>query len=253
MKLRRLFAMLLLLAGGCRGNLSPLSNRLEIGQEPYLVFTADGEDGSGDLFASKPAGGMTYQITFTRVDERLPALSPDGTMLAFVRSRAPGDERQWRLVVMNLLNGAERQVEADAPAPEAIAWSRDGSRLYARVGAMAMVTPAPPADLSLAEAAGRDRMAADSGLEVLLGEPPLGVAVPCEGGGICARLGGGVVETITATGMTPARWQGDSVAYLEAGEFVVRPLAGGRTRVLRWSRSPGRPRELTMFPGPGRR
>jgi len=249
---RRALLVCLLLMGGCRGNLSPLSNRLEIGQEPYLVFTADGEAGAGDLFASKPAGGTAYQITFTRVDERLPMLSPDGTMLAFVRSRVPGDERQWRLVVMNLLNGAERQVEGGTPGPDALAWSPDGSRLFVRVGGTAMVTPAPPADLALARAGGAERATADTGFMVLLGNPPLGAAVPCVDGGVCARVGRGEVETITPTGTTPARWQGDSVAYLEAGEWVVRPLAGGRTRILRWSRSPGRPRELTVFPGPAR-
>ncbi|MEO8139520.1 MAG: hypothetical protein ABI742_07745, partial [Gemmatimonadota bacterium] len=71
----RLPAAGLLLLVACRGSLSPLSNKIEVGKEPYIVFTADGEGGVGDLFASPLQGETQFQITFTRVDERLPALS----------------------------------------------------------------------------------------------------------------------------------------------------------------------------------
>src|SRR6267142_409397 len=66
---RSLLTALALLAAGllaaCRGTLSPLSNRLKIGEESYIVFSADGEDGLSDLFASPPSGSPTFQITFT--------------------------------------------------------------------------------------------------------------------------------------------------------------------------------------------
>ncbi|TFG50583.1 MAG: hypothetical protein E4H38_03320, partial [Gemmatimonadales bacterium] len=127
--MRLVLAGLVLLAA-CRGTLSPLSNKVEIGQESYIVFAADGEDGVGDLFASSPGGGTAWQITFGRVDERLPALSPDGVMLAFDRGRLPGDTTTRSVVVMNLLNGAERQVVAPGVLrPSAIAWSADGERI----------------------------------------------------------------------------------------------------------------------------
>ena len=116
----------LLLAVACRGTLSPLSNRIEVGQEPYVIMVADGEDGLGDLFASSTAGGMPWQITFTRVDERLPSLSPDGISLAFIRSRAPGDTAVRHVAVMNLLNGSERQLPLPAAVRvEQLAWSMD--------------------------------------------------------------------------------------------------------------------------------
>ncbi|HXI19600.1 MAG TPA: hypothetical protein VNH46_00860, partial [Gemmatimonadales bacterium] len=51
----------------------------------------------------------------------------------------------------------------------------------------------------------------------------------------------------SATG--PTRWGPDSVAYLEGGRFVVRPLGGGRVRELHWAREPAHPRGLTLFPG----
>jgi hypothetical protein len=246
--LRSLPAALLLLA--CRGSLSPLSNKLEVGQQPYLIFAADGEAGVGDLFASAPAGGPSFQITFTRVDEELPSLSADGTMLAFVRSRAPGDTRHHSLVVMNLLNGAERRVDTDGVMPTALAWSRDGARLFLQEGDTVRVTLTPPAALHLTPVARADRSAADSQLAVLLGDPPQAMAVPCDNGeGICARLGDGSQQMITHSGRDPARWSGDSIAYREDADWVIQPLTGGKTRTLSLARASGHPRSLTIFAG----
>jgi WD40-like Beta Propeller Repeat len=234
----------------CRGSLSPLSNRLEVGQEPYFVFVADGEAGVGDLFASKPAGGAVYQITYTRVDERLPALSPDGTMLAFLRARAPGSATRQALVVMNLLNGAEQRLDLEAPFPGRMAWSRDGRKLYLRAGDSLLGTPAPPAPFALGLVPDAERPTADSLLSVLLGDPPLAAAVPCDSTGVCARFGDGTRQVIAAAATEPTRWMGDSILYREAGEWVIRPLAGGRPRVLRASRGLGQWRSLTVFGGP---
>lgn len=233
----------------CRGSLSPLSNKLAVGQQPYVVFAANGEAGVGDLFASTPAGGQAFQITFTRVDEELPSLSADGTLLAFVRSRTPGDSGRRSLVVMNLLNGAERRIEFDGAAPSAVAWSRDGSRIFLRQGDSVRVTPAPPSQFQLAPVAGTDRSAADSQLAVLLGDPPLATAVPCDSGtGICARLPDGSQQTIAPTGRNPARWSGDSIVYRENEDWVIQPLAGGKTRTLNWTETSD-PRSLTIFVG----
>lgn len=245
-----LFTVLLFVS--CRGSLSPLSNKLQVGQEPYVIFVADGEAGVGDLFACKPAGGAVYQVTFTRVDERLPALSPDGTLLAFLRARAPGIAAPQLLVVMNLLNGAERQIGLEAPFPDAIAWSADGRGLYLRAGERLSVTAAPPAQLAIAPVPTAERATADSALSVLLGDPPLAEAVPCDSGGICARFGDGTLQTITGAGTDPVRWMGDSVLYREARDWVIRPLAGGRRRMLRVSRDLGHMRSLTVFGGGGR-
>ena len=244
----------LLLLVACRGSLSPLSNKLEVGKEPYLVFTADGEGGVGDLFASPLQGETQFQITFTRVDERLPALSPDGSMLIFVRSRLPGDSGDVAVVAMNLLSGAERRF-ALPPGfrPEATAWSADGRLLYVRGGTALLAAPAPPAAGSFTPVGAADTAAADSALAVLLGEPALAIAVPCAAGaGVCARLASDSLATVAAEGAFPARWPGDSIAYLEHGEWTVRPLAGGKTRLLHWTRGPSRIRELTTFRGAAR-
>jgi WD40-like Beta Propeller Repeat len=239
------------LLGACRGSLSPLSNKIEVGRAAYVVFTADGEDGLGDLFASSIQGGTPFQITFTRVDERLPALSPDGSMLAFVRSRLPDDTGDVALVVMNLLNGAERRIALPAELrPEATAWSPDGRRLYLRATGQVFTVPAPPADPVVAPVAAAGRAAADSALAVLVGDPPLAEAVPCANGdGVCVRLGDGTIATVAADGSAPARWLGDSIAYREQGEWTVRPMEGGKLRLLQWTPAPQRVRDLTTFRG----
>ena len=243
----------LLVLAACRGTLSPLSNRVQVGQEAYVVVVADGEDGSGDLFASSTGGGTAWQITFTRVDERLPALSPDGISLAFVRSRAPDDTAAVHISVMNLLNGAERQVELSAGTrADQLAWSPDGSRIYLRSESQVLVSPAPPAPIAFAPVSAPGRLVADSAFVVLLGTPPTVAAESCVGGaGLCVRLGDGSVVPLAAGGSGPLRWSGDSVAYWDGGVCVVRPMSGGRTRAVTWDPPLAHPRQATMYPGSG--
>lgn len=242
---------LLLGTAACRGTLSPLSNKIDAGREPFFVFVADGEDGLGDLFAAKPEGGTPFQFTFSRVDEALPALAPGGTMVAFIRTRAPGDTTPGSLVVMNLANGAERRVTLAGNPVDALAWSRDGATIYARRGEAIFTLPAPPATGDLAPVSPGDAAVADSAFRVLLGDPPLGEAVTCAGGaGICARLATGEVQPLSAMGTHPTRWPGDSVAYLEAGSWIVRPLAGGTERTIRFTRPVANPRAISAVGKP---
>ncbi len=246
-------AVALLLLAGCRGTLSPLSNRLKLGEEAYIVFTADGEDGKGDLFASPAAGGKSFQVTFTRVDERAPALSPDGVVLAFLRSIAPGDTSGVSVVLLNLLSGAERRVDAP-PGASSLAWLPDGTVLLVRAASGILRSAAPPQPLTLEPVPASGQAPADSLLRVLLGDPAVGEAGRCASGtGVCARLANGDSLTLSTEGSYPARWGTDSVAYLERGSFVIRPLAGGATRTVRWTESIEHPRGLTYFGGAPRR
>lgn len=247
--MNRLLPALLLALAACRGTLSPLSNKVKVGEEPYFVFAADGEEGVGDLFASLPANGKAYRITFTRVDERLPALSPDGVMLAFDRGRLPGDTASRRVVVMNLLNGAEREVVPPGVLrPVAIAWSADGGRVVIRgASGVVVAVPAPPA-LGEASPADTGDLAA---LAVKVGGPVGAEAGPCSvGGGVCVRVPGGREVVLDSAAAEPAGWFGDSVAYRRGTEWVIHPLAGGRTRVLRWPEGVVSPRAITRFSGP---
>lgn len=247
-----LLALLLLSAVACRGTLSPLSNRLKVGEESYVIFVADGEDGLGDLFASAPTGGTSYQVTFTRVDERLPALSPDGAVVAFLRGRAPGDSTSAQLVLLNLLNGAERRTELPLTTVSALGWSRNGSALYLRSTAGLLRAAAPPGDFTLVALPAADSADADSALAILLGDPPVGRLERCPAGGLCARLDGDGLTLVDSTGTAPVHWSGDSAAYVVRGEYQVRPLAGGHNREIRWTHPLPHVRELTYFRGVAR-
>ena len=108
--------------------MSPVQNRLAPGEEPFAIFVAAGEAGVGDLFAVRADGGTT-SIAYTRVREMAPALSPAGTDIAFIREGVRDDPSSRRVVVMNLLNGAERVIPAADAPPEAVAWSDDATRL----------------------------------------------------------------------------------------------------------------------------
>ncbi|MFN8654104.1 MAG: hypothetical protein U0133_19560 [Gemmatimonadales bacterium] len=245
---RPLLLLGLALAGGCRGTLSPLSNKLKVGEESYVVLAADGEGGKGDLFAAAPASGTPFQVTFTRVDERAPALSHDGALLAFLRSATPTDTAGASIVILNLINGAERRVPAPAGV-EALRWTPDGAALLARTPAGMLRTPAPPAALAFAPVPEAERAAADSLFRVLLGDPPAGEAKPCaDGTGVCAWLASGDTVRLSATGSDPLGWSGDSVGYFEDGTLTIRPLVGGKTRVIRWDRL-SHPRQPTWFAG----
>jgi len=238
----------IVLAAACRGTLSPLSNRIEIGQESYIVFAADGEDGMGDLFASAPLGGPAWQITFSRVDERLPALSPDGVMLAFDRGRLPGDTATRSVVVMNLLNGSEREVIAPGVLhPQAIGWSTDGRRVVVRGASGTVAVPVPPASAEPVAATAEE----SAQLGVRLGEDLAAEARVCSGGsGVCVVLSNGDEITLDSAAVSPVAWYGDSVAYLRSGQWVIHPLAGGHTRLLRWERVVINPRSISRFRAP---
>ena len=241
-----------LLAGllACRVSLSPVKNRINIGVESYVVFDAEGEEGKGDLFAVPASGGKVFQLTFSRVHESAPMLSPNGIMLAFIRGPRPEDTTGRRVWVLNLLNGAEREIPPVPDAyPERVAWAADGSALYIRTRRGDFRAAAPPAESRVAPIELEGRATADTALSVPLGDPVAGIAQPCDsGGGLCVFTRGGS-QLLAATGRDPFRWGSDSVGYLSAEGLQVRPLGGGSTRALRWSGVPPGVRTATYFPG----
>jgi hypothetical protein len=232
-------------------SLSPLGNRLEVGEESYVIFEAAGEDGQGDLYASPASGGSIFPVTFSRVHETGPALSPDGTTLAFLRATRESDSAGYRVWIMNLLNGAERQLPVTSVgAPRRVAWSRDGQRLFVRTRGGDLVAPAPPASPELQPATGAQEAAADSAFQVILGDPPFAVVTYCaDGGGLCVSPDSGDAQVLASGGRDPFRWGTDSLGYFVGNELEIRPLAGGTTRRMTWASSPDRPRTATQFPG----
>jgi hypothetical protein len=238
-----LLAPTLLALAGCRVSLSPLQNRIAFGQEPFLVFAATGEGRVGDLYAVKPAGGEIWPVTYTRVDERLPAIAPNGVGLAFVRRARGRDD----VVVMDLSTGRERRaLRLEADSVTGLAW-RGQEEVWVRTAGRAWrVTRAgEPAPL---EAPAAER---DSAFLVLLGEPAFASAAPCDTApGVCVRTREGAGSPLAPEGRDAARWGADSVGYFVGDRLVVRSLGPGRERVLRWHPEPVAPRAVTYFPGP---
>lgn len=235
---------------GCRVSMSPVQNRLAPGQEPFAVFVATGEAGVGDLFAVRADGGTTFPITYTRVREMAPALSPLGTDVAFIREAVRDDPSTRRVVVMNLLNGGERIIPVPGTPPDAVAWSDDASTLFIHAGDATLAAAAPPQEPGTRTLDPAEAGRADSAFAVFVGTPAFARVIDCPEGGVCVEQPDGARSLFSADGRGPARWGSDSVGYFVGAAFFVRPLGPGRMRELRLTPPRLDPREMTFFPGP---
>jgi hypothetical protein len=241
----------LLLLISC-GTLPPLRGKIDVGRESYAVFVG-GSGMSGDLYAVRANGGPVSQITFTTVAELRPVLAPNGTDVAFLRGVSFRDSTPASLWVMNLLNGAERELKlpTEAGPPSQVAWSPDGGALILRAANGLYRLDAPPGRPNAQPVPAAERAAAESTLSVLLGDPVFARVVPCRrGDDLCVMPRSGKSGILAQAASDPVRWGGDSVAFF-AGELLqIRPLARGRPRLLHWSEAPARPRQVTFFQAP---
>lgn len=230
-----------LLVASC--NLSPLMNRIEIGEEPIVVVVGEGTDGRTDLFAVNAGGGALSQLTFTNQVEQSPRLTAGGAVLAFLRMRdtLPGTARE--VVMMNLLSGTERNytLPADAGQPASLGWDDAGATLYVATDRGRWAINAPPQDPNLREVAPDDAMA-DTALTLWLGRPRFARAITC-GAGVCAVTARGDTMMLTAEGREPFAWGTDSLAWFEGAHLTVRSLGPGVTRRVEWSRAPSAVRD----------
>jgi len=233
-------------------SVTPLTNKIRIGEEPFVVAVGEGPDAMTDLYAAPAAGGTFVRFTFNRMQEAAPRLSSGGTQLVFLRSSpVETTHPEPEVVVLDLKTGSERGVRIPRPAGAArtAAWLAGDSIVVVRLdsGLWRFRVPPSPTDLRRLDAADRDR--AQAALGVMLGDPPTVAVVPCAGGGLCARTSGGEVAPLDPDGSGPVRWGGDSVGYFTARGFEVRPLAGGKSRWPQWSGAPARLRGLTYHGG----
>jgi hypothetical protein len=246
----------LLLLAACESTFLPLRGKFEVGQDPMVVFVGGDGPAGGDLYAVPTSGGRAIPITFSTVGEMRPALSPDGGAVAFLRAvlRAGSltDSAPASVWILNLINGAERQVELPdgAGPPEQAGWTDGGRALVMRAGGRLYRAEAPPAEGVARLVPVPRRASAESALAVLLGRPAFGRAVPCANAEDLCVVGDTGSPVLFARGARePARWGNDSVAYLEGDRLMVRPLAAGRARQVEWSALPPRPRQLSVFAG----
>jgi hypothetical protein len=240
-----------LVLAACERGFLPLGGRFEVGRDPMVIFVGGDAPAGGDLYALRADGGGVIPITFSIVGEMRPSLSPTGGQVAFLRGGTLTDSLPASVWVLNLVNGAERQLQIPLQAgrPEQVGWV-DERTLVVRTGGGVYSAPAPPAEGEARRLDGRARVAAESSLAVLLGTPVFARIVPCEDpADLCVAGDGGTPALLAEEAGDAARWGDDSVAYLTGGKLVVRPVGPGRARVVAWSGVPARPRQLTVFPG----
>ena len=248
-------AVAALVAGICRAaaaTLPPLRGQMEVGRDAYAVFVAGGALAGGDLYAVRTEGGPVVPITFSTVGEMRPALSPDGVMLAFLRGASLRDSTPGSVWVMNLLSGAEREVELPrgAGVPRQVGWSLDGRSLVVAASAGLYTSVAPPGRLDAHAVPADGRAAAESALAVLLGRPAFARVVPCaEPDALCVAGDTGTPGLLARGARDAARWGDDSVMFFVGDAVEIRPLGPGRARRLDWEGVPDRPRQMTVFLG----
>jgi hypothetical protein len=240
-----------LVLAACERGFLPLGGRFDIGRDPMVIFVGGDAPAGGDLYALQADGGGAIPITFSVVGELHPSLSPEGGRVAFLRGGTLTDSTPGSVWVLNLVNGAERQVRLPPRAgpPERVGW-RDGRTLVVRTRVGVYEVPAPPEEGEARPVVGPARAAAESSLAVLLGAPAFARVVPCaDPAALCVVGDSGGPALLAEEAGDPARWGDDSVAYVSRGRLVVRPVGPGRARVVEWSGLPARPRQLTVFAG----
>ena len=241
----------ILLAAAC--GVTPLTNKIDVGTEAFVIGVGEAADGMTDLFAASAAGGAVSRVTFNRRQEQAPRLSGSGTLVVFLRS-SPVEtaEPEPEIVMLDLRSMEERgaRLPREAGRPMAVAWLPGDSAIAVRTGDATWSRPRHPASAGFLRLAGADSARADSALAVLLGDPPMAMVVDCESGsGVCVRTTSGETSTLDSVATAPLRWGADSIAYSRSGTVTVRPLAGGRPRTPPWSAAPNAFRDLAHHPG----
>ena len=254
LRVTTLFTSHLLLLTSCDPTLAPLRGKMEIGQDPYAVFVGGGALDS-DLYAVRPDGGPPVRITFTNVAELRPALSPDGTGLAFLRGTSLNDATPATVWVINLANGSERELvlPEDAGPPRRVGWEAGGGALIVEAAKGLYRLNAPPEEANPERVLPAERASAESSLAVLLGDPVFTRVVPCKTRDLCVVGKNGRQSLLAQSVRGAVRWGGDSVAFFVGNRLQIRPLKRGRPRILMMSNAPEKPREMTYFEGSGER
>lgn len=242
------WAAALVLLAACA--VTPLTNHIAVGEDAFVIGVGEGPDRATDLYAAPASGGGFVRLTFNRLEERAPRLSPSGTSVAFFRRGAGADHPRWSVVVLDLRTNAERAAELpdSGGEPERLGWSADGATVVLLAGGYYALA-ADGRAAALTAIAGRGIPRADSLTQERLGSPPSAVIRRCAGAGLCVTGAGGETSALDPGATGAIRWGGDSVAYFTPRGFEVRPLAGGYSRRPVWNAAPAGLRSLTYHPG----
>ncbi len=245
--MRRVWLALLAGSAGC--GFTPLTNKVGVGSEPFVVVVGQGRDGAVDLFAAPAEGGRFYQFTFNQLVESNPTVGPSGTRLAFLRQ---ADDRPVEVVTLNLHNGTEqaRVLPHAAGSAERIGFaSTDDSVVVAAAGGVYLIGPA---GAELVTGASAPRL--DSLTYERLGDDGFASLRPCRTvTGWCVAKPDGQETALPADAGDPIRWGNDALAYLRNGTIEIRPLGGGRVRQPTWSHQPPGLGQPSHHPGAPRR
>ncbi len=242
--MRRLGLALLVTGVGC--GFTPLTNKVQVGEEAFVIVVGEGRDGAVDLFAAPAEGGKFYQLTYNLVAESKPTLAPSGTRVAFLRESPGGGGLD--LILQNLLNGTEtpHRLPPEAGAVVRLGFgSTDDSLVVAADHGLYLVT-----DGGIEAVSALPALRLDSLTYQRLGEVGFASLRTCRAGSGWCLVRGSDQETALPTDATdPIRWGSDGMAYLRNGHLEVRPLGGGRIRQPTWPNQPPKLRQPTQHPG----
>jgi hypothetical protein len=207
-----------LLAGGALMNVGGGSAQVP---REHVVFVR-----GGDLWAVLPDGSGSRRLTETRAAESAPALSPDGTRIAFA-----SDVTGEREIYVMRADGSQIRRRTQNPSRDDTepAWSPDGSRLvWSSQGDVYVMNADGSAKtpVAAAEQAEHDPAWSPNGLELVYSAGGDLFVVPA-GGGAPRQLTAG-----PANDRQPDWSSRGEVAYVgDAGLFAI-PAAGGAPRQL---------------------
>lgn len=97
----------------------------------YIVFASTQHRTTADIYIKSVNGRTVTQLTADPAQDVMPALSPDGSRVAFASNRAGS----WDIYVMSVTGGQAVQVTNDPAQELHPSWSPDGSKIvYSRLG-----------------------------------------------------------------------------------------------------------------------
>ncbi|HHN79133.1 MAG TPA: hypothetical protein ENK11_10755 [Phycisphaerales bacterium] len=97
----------------------------------FILYASTQQSPAADIYIKQTDSRVVTRLTTDPAQDVMPALSPDGTRIAFASNRAGS----WDIWVMPVTGGKAIQVSADAAHELHPSWSPDGSRIvFCRLG-----------------------------------------------------------------------------------------------------------------------